>query len=68
MSSIRSDQCQQLYREFDVVERAGNKSDPALAYMRRALRSAWALPTDTYVTLNLPVLLTRLSVRADQRP
>lgn len=64
-SSTSSGRGQQLYREFNLVERAENGSDPALAHMRRVLRSAWTLPTDTYVTLDIPLLLTRLCMRAD---
>jgi len=49
-----------VHDDFRMVERGGTAGDATLMTVRAALRSAWSLPTDTFVTSDLPVLLTRL--------
>jgi hypothetical protein len=51
-----------LPRDFLLVERDDGAQHAGLIGIRNALRSTWAVPTDTFVTANIPLLLTRLSV------
>ena len=52
-----------VHRDFRMVERGEIVGDAPLIGLRAALRSAWTLPTDTFVTSDFPVLLTRLCHR-----
>ena len=48
-------------RDFVLIERDGGPADDGLIGVRGALRSTWSMPTDTFVTADIPLLLTRLS-------
>ena len=50
-----------MHRDFKLVERHGPLADPRLTHLRDALRSTWEVPTDTFVTLDLPRMLTKLA-------
>lgn len=49
-----------MHYDFRMVERSGYAEDERLAAMRAALRLSWELPTDTFVTSTMPLLLTVL--------
>jgi len=55
-----------VHHDFRLQERDSPASvaDAAMPFAaaRQALRSAWAPPRDTFVTEDLPVLLTRLDL------
>lgn len=60
-----------VHHDFRLQERDGaaGVADAAMPFAaaREALRSAWAPPRDTFVTEDLPMLLTRLDlVRRDE--
>ena len=46
--------------DFRLVERGAYSDLDALLAARHAFRSAWVLPSDTFVTLDILLLLTRL--------
>jgi hypothetical protein len=50
------------YREFELRERESKPQSPDRAAMREVLRQSYPLPTDTYITETLPVLIARLSL------
>lgn len=50
-----------MHHDFRLIERLAPPCDDRLAAARRTLRSTWELPTDTFVTADLPLLLTLLS-------
>lgn len=51
------------FREFALHERNGQAATPQAAALRKALRQSYALPSDTFITETIPVLLARLSLR-----
>jgi hypothetical protein len=50
-----------VHRDFKLVERGEPLRDPKLAGLRDALRDRFPVPTDTFITEDIPALLTRLS-------
>ena len=57
-----------VHSDFRMVERSGDLRDERLEATRQALRSAWALPTDTFVTSTMPLLLTVLGLMPETSP
>ncbi|WP_375273144.1 hypothetical protein [Sphingomonas sp.] len=62
-----------VHHDFRLLERDGAAREPGpstaeraepFAAARHALRAAWAPPRDTFVTEDMPVLLTRLNLVA----
>ena len=49
-----------MHYDFRLIERDSDKEDERLAAMRAVLRLSWELPTDTFVTSTMPLLLTVL--------
>jgi hypothetical protein len=47
------------FKEFRLRERDATPADERLAAARRLLRATWPVSTDTFVTEDLPLLLTR---------
>jgi len=61
---MKKDPHASVHTDFRLTEREGN-ADPA--GLRKALRSAYDVPSDTFVTGDRPLLLTRLATSA-KRP
>ncbi len=61
-SSTTSDR-RPVHRDFQLVERDQTAPEGAAAAMRETLRSAWPVPNDTFITSDIPALLTILSVK-----
>ena len=57
-----------LHDDFRMVERGEAVDNLRLLRLRAVSRLAWALPTDTFVTLDLPVLLTLVCRRTCSLP
>lgn len=51
------------FREFALHERNAQAATPQTAALREALRRSYPLPSDTFITETIPVLLARLSLR-----
>ena len=64
-SFIARDHAGTVHDDFRMVERGEAVDNAPLLRVRGVLRVAWTLPTDTFVTLDLPVLLTRVCHRTD---
>lgn len=56
------------HSDFDLVERNAGTVYVELIGVSEALRTAWAVPTDSFVTADIPLLLTRLSIDARNEP
>lgn len=54
-----------VHRDFALVEYDSGPEQAPWLTMRNVFRSAWAVPTDTYITGELPDLLTKLSFLPD---
>ena len=50
-----------MHHDFRLIERSVSLCDDKLAAVRDNLRSTWELPTDTFITADIPLLLTLLS-------
>jgi hypothetical protein len=57
---MRYDQGRLVHRDFHLLERG--EDDYRLAGLRAILRDIYPVPRDTFVTADLPVLLTILSL------
>ncbi|MBB5720039.1 hypothetical protein FHR23_002999 [Stakelama sediminis] len=57
--------------EFELRERGAHPTGERHEQMRRALRKGYELPRDTFITDDIPILLTKLSripdLRADKQ-
>jgi hypothetical protein len=51
------------FREFALKEREAKTPSAESAAMREALRQSYPLPSDTFITETIPVLLARLSLK-----
>ena len=51
-----------VHADFKMVERGGAGENISSRCIDVTLRMAWALPVDTFVTAELPLLITRLSL------
>ena len=54
---------QPIHADFKLVEREKEAGRADMSALSGLLRTAWALPMDTYVTQDIPVLLTLLCLR-----
>lgn len=50
-----------VHRDFHLVEYNSGPAGAAWQDMREVFRSTWAVPTDTYVTGEMPELITKLN-------
>ncbi|OWK27974.1 hypothetical protein [Sphingomonas mucosissima] len=51
-----------VHADFKMVERSGAGENGSLRCIEVILRSAWPLPVDTFVTTELPLLMTKLNL------
>ena len=51
-----------MHSDFYLIERGTEGEEERLSVARQLLRNAWALPTDTFVTTDMPLLLTALAL------
>ena len=54
---------QPVHADFKLIEREKETGRADMSALSGLLRTAWALPMDTYVTQDIPVLLTLLCLR-----
>jgi hypothetical protein len=53
-----------MHHDFRLVERDAPSANDSVGAVGDVLRSAWRLPTDTFVTSDLPLLLTLIARRS----
>ncbi|WP_375420110.1 hypothetical protein [uncultured Sphingomonas sp.] len=53
---------QLAHSDFGLTERGAGRVSDGLSVISGALRSSWSVPTDTFVTADIPLLLTQLSL------
>jgi hypothetical protein len=56
------DQGRDVHSDFYFIERGSEGKEERLSVARQMLRNAWVLPTDTFVTTDMPLLLTALAL------
>jgi hypothetical protein len=58
---------QPVHADFKMIEREKETGGANMRAISGLLRAAWALPKDTYVTQDIPILLTLLCLRETPR-
>ena len=56
------DNLRPVHADFRLIERTDGAGEGQIAVMGELLRTAWLLPRDTFVTRDIPLLLTLLSL------